>query len=98
MKRDPHKMNELYSSCIPLLSFSEEVNIIIITGRKITFKDVTVQWLKESHQLRAIRMTRKGVEFRPLNLITICLISIIDTKLLLLEFILHNIMLLQTGH
>ena len=47
MKRESHKMNEFYSSCIPLLRFSEEENITIITGRKITFKDVTIQWLKE---------------------------------------------------
>lgn len=47
-KRESHKMNEFYSSCVPQLTFPDEANIIIVTGRKITFKDVTIQWLKEN--------------------------------------------------
>ena len=48
IERVSYQMNEFYSSCVPQLMFPDEANIIIVTGRKITFKDVTVQWLIEN--------------------------------------------------
>ncbi len=55
-------MNEFYSSCVPQLMFPDEANIIIVTGRKITFKDVTIQWLrwKGSIHRTVFHLTNKG--------------------------------------